>query len=485
MVNEHSKWSTSILDEVVNEGTVARAIHSLGPWMAARPDGIFPSLLQKSFVLIKAHLVPLFKAYLMFGYVPTSWLAMRVVFIPKPGKDSYERASSWRPISLMSFMLKTLERLVDWHLRTPSLEARLRESGQHAYIRGGSCDSALHQVVARIERTLKSREIALAVFIDIEGAFSHATFAALLEGLRRVGVDAGLIRWIGFMLKSRTVAAEYQEVKCTKVVERGYPQGGVLSPLLWDLVIDELLLLLKEKAPNIFAPGFADDLLLLQRGIDITVIRDLMLDALEIVYAWCVKTRFAFNPDKFKAMVFTLKRKVKCQPLTVQGKHIPLVTSVRYLGVNLDPRLSWTFHIKAKVKKFAQCKRAVGKNWGFSPKIMLWIYTAVIRRALTYGSLVWLPAVSVKKNVLILTKVQRLALLSIFGVMKSTPTSALQGLLGLCPIDLQVEGVALGTMHRLKCQGQWLHWAGFGSVDIKKRTHIEYVEDYPRVGTSL
>jgi hypothetical protein len=39
--------------------------------------------------------------------------AVRVIFIPKPGRDSYELAKSFRPISLTSFFLKTMERLVD------------------------------------------------------------------------------------------------------------------------------------------------------------------------------------------------------------------------------------------------------------------------------------------------------------------------------------------------------------------------------------
>jgi hypothetical protein len=40
---------------------------------------------------------------LAYGYIPPAWRAVRVIFIPKPGRDSYELDESFRPISLTSF----------------------------------------------------------------------------------------------------------------------------------------------------------------------------------------------------------------------------------------------------------------------------------------------------------------------------------------------------------------------------------------------
>ena len=50
----------------------------------------------------------LLSASLLLGYIPMSWRHTRVVFIPKPGK-SLTQAKSLLPISLTSFILKTLE----------------------------------------------------------------------------------------------------------------------------------------------------------------------------------------------------------------------------------------------------------------------------------------------------------------------------------------------------------------------------------------
>jgi hypothetical protein len=56
-----------------------------------------------------------------YGNIPVEWRAVRVIFIPKPGRDPYEMAKSFRPISLTSFFLKTMERLVDSYIRAGPL----------------------------------------------------------------------------------------------------------------------------------------------------------------------------------------------------------------------------------------------------------------------------------------------------------------------------------------------------------------------------
>ena len=85
--------------------------------------------------------------------------------------------------------------------------------------------------------------------------------------------------------------------------------------------------------------------------------------------------------------------------------------------------------------------------------------------------MVWLLAIYKTAHVALLQKVQRLALVGICGVMRSTPTAAMECLLDLPPIDIYVEGLALKAMVRLMRSGQWLNWAGQGSVP--RKSHID------------
>jgi hypothetical protein len=78
--------------------------------------------------------------------VPPAWRQVKV-FIPKPGRNTYCGPKDYRPISLTSFLLKTMERLVDRYLRDETLVSSLLHPNQHAYQARKSTETALHQLV--------------------------------------------------------------------------------------------------------------------------------------------------------------------------------------------------------------------------------------------------------------------------------------------------------------------------------------------------
>ena len=82
-----------------------------------------------------------------------------------------------------------------------------------------------------------------------------------------------------------------------------------------------------------------------------------------------------------------------------------------------------------------QCRKAVGLTWGFIPKTMKWIYTAVVRPSLAYGALIRINGLKTKKIVTLLNSVQRLANILISGALPSSPGNALNKIKDIIPID--------------------------------------------------
>jgi hypothetical protein len=175
------------------------------------------------------------------GYVPAIWRQVKVVFIPKPGKNSYTGPRDFRPISLTSFLLKTLERLVDRYIRDGALAVKPLHPNQHAYQAGKSVEMALHQLLVRVEKVLDQRELALGVFLDIEGAYNYTSFDSVCTALCCRGVDSTIVQWIRATLEGHLATAALNDVCVRDAVARGCPQGGVLSLLLWCLVVDDLI----------------------------------------------------------------------------------------------------------------------------------------------------------------------------------------------------------------------------------------------------
>jgi hypothetical protein len=86
-------------------------------------------------------------------------------FDSKPGKLDYTEAKAYRPISLPSFLLKTMEKLVDRHIRDGALKIYPLHRNQHAYQIGKSSETALHNVVTRRENAIEHKDIALGAVV--------------------------------------------------------------------------------------------------------------------------------------------------------------------------------------------------------------------------------------------------------------------------------------------------------------------------------
>lgn len=89
---------------------------------------------------------------------------------------------------------------------------------QHSYPKDRSTETALVEVVICIEKALEYKEFELATFLDIDGAHNNVT------------TDA-------FKLMKRRISSTLGNSNTPKRVTRGTPQGGVLSPRLWFLLV--------------------------------------------------------------------------------------------------------------------------------------------------------------------------------------------------------------------------------------------------------
>jgi Reverse transcriptase (RNA-dependent DNA polymerase) len=186
-----------------------------------------------------------------------SWRNVKSIFIPKPGRTSYESAKSYRPISLTSIFLKTLERL-----RINQIEPTTRLTAC-LYQKAKSCEIALHYLVSRVETAIDRKIFAFGAFLDIEGAFDNKSFRAMSLACQEKRVHRAPTKWIK-MLSHRIVSAEIRGIHSKRVVRKGCPQGGVLSPFLWNMVVDQLLRRLNEA--HLWAQSFADDVVILMIG---------------------------------------------------------------------------------------------------------------------------------------------------------------------------------------------------------------------------
>jgi len=157
--------------------------------------------------------------------------------------------------------------------------------------------------------------------------------------------------------------------------------------------------------------------------------------------------------------------------ITFYNQKFTCVKQVKYLRVILDSKLNWKTHVDAKCQKataaFYQLRRTTGETWGYSPKIVHWLYTVAIRPMLSYAAVVlWTrdDYSTVDKQ---LEHVQRIACLYIIGAIRTTPISAMEVITGLTLLAVFLKREAMTACFRLRVNKQWKH-IPFGHARINR-----------------
>ena len=443
------------LSEIVNESAIEAAMKSFLPYKSPGVDGIYPALLQKGMPVLKPYIRLLYLNSLREGTLPTKWTEIKAVFIPKPGKKDTMDPKSYRPISLTSFLLKGLERLIHWHITCTNLKQKPLHPNLYSYREGVSTENALHRVIHKIERAMAQNNFAIVVFLDISGAFSDASINGMVNSLKNRGINSTIIRWIEEMLKKRKMIAQLHGESIEKSLDRGTPQGGILSPTLFNLDVEECLELIPQSGPT-EGHGFADDILDIGVGIDEKTIANNLQKDLRKFEDWAKAHSLSFNTEKSKVMIFTRKNKYKKPKLYLSGRELEYVNEIKYLGVIIDQKLSWKQHIESQIKKatnvLMMSRKMIGNKWGLKPKIMDWIYKGIVRPTLSYGSIVWISGLNRKFIQEKLSRVQRKACLMITRGIQSTPTAGMEVILDILPLHIYIKGEAIKSYVRIKRQ---------------------------------
>jgi hypothetical protein len=116
-------------------------------------------------------------------------------------------------------------------------------------------------------------------------------------------------------------------------------------------------------------------------------------------------------------------------------------------------------------------QQGVGTTWGPTPSVILWLYTGIIRPFVTYGAVVWAGKSAMARVASKLLKIQCMGMIRVAPMRQHTPTAGLETILGLPPLDLYIQYLAITTFHHLNLQPR--NWEGVAST---KKGHIKWIE---------
>ncbi|XP_045127737.1 uncharacterized protein LOC123514153 [Portunus trituberculatus] len=400
---EKQKSSLPSLAQPFKPHELSSALATLKPGKAPGLDKVPYDFIRHLTPPLRACLLQLYNSSWQSGQFPSTWKPAILIPIHKPGKDP-TLPSAYRPISLLSCIGKLLERLVNTRL-TWWLEANNKLAEEQCGFRPHrSTLDVLGQIEYHICDTYRQRQVMTALFLDLEGAFDSAPHEGILYKLALMGITGTTLAWVHDFLTGRSFqVAVGASLSPSQGIHRGVPQGSILSPLLFNVLLSDL-----QVPTHSHLLLYADDITIVSRAPTLSEAQDRLQEA---------ATAVASN-----------------------STYRPYSTSHTLLGLRLDgPRLSWVNHISYEYlrtsysKRLDVMKRIAGIRWGASRDLLLHYYKITIRAKMQYSSCFYGSAAY--SNLLKLDPIQNAALRISMGAMRSSPVVSLQAESGIPPLS--------------------------------------------------
>ena len=380
----------------VNHEIITAALSKLQSKNSSGPDKISTNILKFAAPNILDPLTHLFNLSFRTGFIPTC--LKTAVIKPIFKKGDADNFTNYRPISLLSSFSKLLEKVACNQIMKYLDKFRLLYEHQYGFRRGHDTEQPVIHLLDRIYKALDNSDgskYSLAIFIDLTKAFDTCEVNILLYKLNHYGFRGIANLWFRNYLTGRKQYTSIRgENSSLKNITCGVPQGSILGPLLFIILINDL-----PNASKFFSILYADDTTLEMSSNNL---RKLYLEAnveLDKISDWFKANKLTLNISKTKYILFRDKNQhvdFIDHKLNIERKEIERIGEdckekyFKFVGVHLDEHLSWHYHIKHINRKVANANYALSKLKNLLPiKVKYTIYNSLIKSHIEYNLSCW------------------------------------------------------------------------------------------------
>ena len=372
------------------------------------------------------------------GSYPRDWKLACVIPLQKKNKDPAD-PKSYRPISLTSHPGKLLEGMVKARLERYLESKDIINPLQSGFRKGRSTLDQLARLQHDVLYAKNRGRSVVAIFLDLEAAFDLAWHSGILYKLKNCGITGRCFQYVRAFLLDRKIRVKVGDTLSeAEPLTRGTPQGAILSPLLFSLLVNDLPA--ATEGTGMVISQFADDSGGWLVGSDGQTLQCKAQVGLDSIWRWSQQWGFKISKTKTVGIIFG-NQNLKELDVYLGGTKIKFEETVTFLGMLLDRKFTLLPHIKTLTEK---CQRDLnlmrmlrGTDFGSDKNSLLLLYKSLIRPKIDYGAIVYNCAspTALKR----LDNIQRKALIIALRALPTTPSVYLELEAGIAPLTLRRE----------------------------------------------
>ncbi len=218
---------------------IASVCKSLKSSSSPGHDDIKPDIAKAVCNHIANPLAHIFNLSFNTGVIPNQLKLAKIVPIFKKGER--DLFSNYRPISLLPFFPKILERLTHKRLYAFISKFNILHNNQFGFRPKFSCEMALLSAYNQIVSNLDEKKHTIGIFLDLSKAFDTIDHDILLSKLFHYGIRGVAFEWFRNYLSNRKQFVTFNGHASSQLdISCGVPQGSILGPLLFIVYVNDL-----------------------------------------------------------------------------------------------------------------------------------------------------------------------------------------------------------------------------------------------------
>ena len=377
----------SIFLAPVDDKEISELFSKIDSSKSCGPNSVPSNLLKEHAKAFFSPVKDMINSSFLEGAFPDTLKIAQVCTVFKKGERDLRE--NYRPISLLSNLSKLFERAMHSRVYAFFDNFGLFFDLQFGFRKQHSTSHALLSIIDEIRHNLDNNTFSCGIFVDLEKAFDTVNHNILLKKLEHYGIRDVAKNWFCSYLSYRKqfvslggVSSNYLPITC------GVPQGSILGPLLFIIYINDMHNAIKFSKVH----HFADDTNLLFSHKNPKILRKRVNADLALLFDWLCANRLSLNVGKTEFVIFRPKRSKRSERVTLKINRCTIFESnkIRYLGVILDPNLSWKHHIFELNKKLFRGVGMIYKIRNLSDSdVLKSVYFSLFQSHVSYGLAAW------------------------------------------------------------------------------------------------